>query len=64
MKTEQRGRMPLNSRKNPGNAPFFTEIVIANQLLTKKHYLFSTSLSDEAVAIIENAVLGLLPSNW
>lgn len=45
MKTEQRGRMPLNSRKNPGNAPFFTEIVIANQLLTKKHYLFSTSLA-------------------
>ena len=46
MKTEQRGRMPLNSRKNPGNAPFFTEIVIANQLLTKKHYLFSTSLKE------------------
>ena len=28
--------MPLNSRKNPGNAPFFTKIVLANQLLTKK----------------------------
>jgi hypothetical protein len=38
--------MPLNSRKNPGNAPFFTKIALANQLLSKKRYLFSASLAD------------------
>jgi hypothetical protein len=38
--------MPLNSRKNPGNAPFFTKIALANQLLSKKRYLFSASLKE------------------
>ena len=48
--------MPLNRRKNPGNAPFFTKIVLANQLLTKKRYLFSASLKKAPTSLKLNDI--------